>query len=81
MLAESRASCVAAVLNVDELPLNPVQSLLENQFQRRTYAEKVRITQLGPDRPENINITQPAKEKQSYTRSFTQTWFDRKARI
>ena len=40
----------------------------------------VRIKQLGPHRPKNIHITQPSKEKQkSYIRSFTRTWFDKKA--
>ena len=43
-------------------PINSTQSLLTTPFERRTFAEKIQIKQLGPLQPE-IDISQPSKEK------------------
>ncbi|KAL2085060.1 hypothetical protein ACEWY4_020578 [Coilia grayii] len=40
-------------------------------------AEKIRVKELGPDKPE-IKITQPTKEK-TYNRTFSSNWFERKS--
>lgn len=62
-----------------ELPPNSVRHLQQYPFERRTFAEKLLVKQLGPDKPE-VKISQPAKEKEkTYTRSFNRGWFDRKA--
>lgn len=55
-----------------------VQSLLQNQFERRPLAEKLKIKETGPDQPK-INIRQQVKDKEaSYTRGFWRTWYTRK---
>lgn len=64
-----------------QLPPNSVRHLQRYPLERRTFAEKLLVKQLGPDKPE-VKISQPAKEKEkTYTRSFNRGWFDRKARL
>jgi len=41
----------------EQLPLNPVKSLVIHPFARRTTEEKLLVKNLGPDKPE-INISQ-----------------------
>ena len=63
-----------------QLHPNSVKSLLLNPFERRTFAEKLQVKELGPDKPEvNINQETREKDKASYKRSFSRGWFDRKA--
>ncbi|XP_030212392.1 zinc finger MYM-type protein 1 isoform X1 [Gadus morhua] len=76
MATSSTATTVS--LGVQLAP-NSVKSLLMNPFEGRTFAEKLQVKELGPDKPE-VNITQQSREKdRAYKRSFSRGWFDRKS--
>ena len=77
-MATSRAA-ITVSMGVQLRP-NSVKSLLLSPFERRTFAEKLQVKELGPDKPEvNINQETREKDKASYKRSFSRAWFDRKA--
>lgn len=58
---------------------NSVKSLQKTPFERRTLQEKLRIKELGPDKPDVI-ITQQTKDRgREYTRTFSKSWYDKKA--
>ena len=61
-------------LRVQLAPIS-VKSLLMNPFERRIFAEKLQVKELGAEKPE-VNVTQQAREKdRAYKRSFSRVWF------
>lgn len=62
-----------------QLSVNCVNSLLLNHFERRSLGGKLRVKELGPDKP-GLNLTQQTQEKgKTYQRSFSLNWYDMKA--
>ncbi|XP_013882550.1 zinc finger MYM-type protein 1 [Austrofundulus limnaeus] len=54
---------------------NTVKSLIVKPFKSRTHEEKVKVKELGPDRPD-IKLEQQTTDRgRSYTRTFSRTWF------
>ncbi|XP_051808999.1 zinc finger MYM-type protein 1-like isoform X2 [Acanthochromis polyacanthus] len=56
---------------------NSVKSLKTTPFERRTLQEKLRVKELGPDRPD-VLIRQQSKDRgRRYTRSFSRAWYEK----
>lgn len=59
--------------------MNTVQELLRNPFKSRSYAEKLQIKQLGPDRPD-LELKQTVSKGKGKTaeRKFNNEWYKKK---
>ncbi|KAM7371153.1 hypothetical protein PAMP_010644 [Pampus punctatissimus] len=62
-----------------QLPPNSVRSLFIYPFARRTMKEKIRVKELGPDKPDLIISQQTEEKYKAYNQSFCRSWFMRKS--
>ena len=69
----------STITTLPRLNLNSVKSLIQDPFERRTLADKLRVKELGPEQPD-LTIRQQASEKgKRYMRGFSRSWYNRKA--